>query len=369
MALVLPDAPSESSPDSVARHGDSDNLLYVLWGLFWLLLVGVAIRDYAHGGGREWWKPVLWEGSAMVFSTLLLLLMRHRRGRFAPLLDRPWRWFAAHLKWLPLAGAAIIASFYGLRHAVYALLGQRYVHEPWLQLFPYEIARFALFACLWLGVIFALDSHAHWQTQQRRLLMLQRSLSEARLARLSAQLRPHFLFNALNTVSALMHLDVARADRLVAALGDLLRASLESAPQQRIPLSRELRLLELYTQVMMERFADRVTLEWQVEPAALDAPVPALLLQPLVENAFKHGVERTTGPVRIRIAARVQRGQLEISVANTGLLQESSVEGIGLLNCRERLAELHGDAASLQLLAAGREVEARLILPATPELA
>jgi hypothetical protein len=343
-----------------------DRLLYALWALFWVLMIGVAMRDYAHGGGSDWWKPVLWEGSAQVFGTLLLLWLRRNRARFEPLLDQPWRWFGAHLKWLPLAGVAVIASFYAMRHGVYALLGQRYVHEPWLQVFPYEFAKFSLFACLWLGVIFAIDSHAHWQAQQQRLLKLQRSLSEARLAQLSSQLRPHFLFNALNTISALMHIDVTRADRLVAALGELLRVSLES-PEQCITLRRELHLLELYARVMTERFADRVTLQFQVDPAAMDMPVPALLLQPLVENAFKHGVERTTGPVHIQIAAQLREGRLEILVANSGSIPaEPAVDGIGLRNCRERLAELYGDGAQLDLRNAGDQVEARLRLPRNP---
>jgi hypothetical protein len=365
MAVAQLDITTGSNVPALGSPGRrQDTLLFMLWGVFWVLMLGVALRDYLQGGGRDWWKPVLWEGSAMVFATLLLLVQRGASVRLEPLIAHPWRWFGAQLKWLPLAGILMISLFYATRHGVYALLGERYAHESWLLVFPYEGAKFALFACLWLGVIFSLDSHAHWQHQQQRLLVLQRSLSEARLAQLSAQLRPHFFFNALNTISALMHVDVARADRLLATLGELLRASLQSTPQELVPLRRELHLLGLYAQVMAERFADRVTLEWDIEPATQDAAVPALLLQPLLENAFRHGVERCSGTARICIGARIDGRRLVLVVANTGSrLSEPLREGIGLRNCRERLTELYGVDAQLHLTVAAGDVTARVLLP------
>ena len=120
-------------------------------------------------------------------------------------------------------------------------------------------------------------------------------------------MQPHFLFNALNTISALMQVDVERADRLLTRLADLLRASLQAGARQMTSLREELKLLELYAQIMQERFADRVTLTWNVADDALDAAVPAMLLQPLLENAFKHGVERSREPVTIRIDVEAQR--------------------------------------------------------------
>jgi LytS/YehU family sensor histidine kinase len=292
-------------------------------------------------------------------------MQRRASPRLTPLLGRPWAWFGAQLKWAPLASLFFTASIYAIRHAVYGALGLVYTHDPWFDLLVYESAKFAIFACLWLGVIFSVDSHAHWQAQRERLLVLQQSLSQARLAQLSAQLRPHFFFNALNTISALMHVDVARADRLLATLGELLRESLRSAPEQLLPLRRELHLLGLYSQVMVERFADRVTIEWHIEAAAQEAMVPALLLQPLLENAFKHGVETNRGPVRIRIAADLVGDELRLVVANTGDLLGATQEGIGLRNCRERLNELYGGSAELRLVAEAGEVRAGVRLPFT----
>ncbi len=350
---------------SASPRDSRDPLLFLLWTAFCVIMVAVAVRDYARDGGHEWWKPLLWEGSSMLCATAIFWLQRRASPRYASLLGQPWAWFGVHLRWAVLAALLFIASIYAIRHAVYAALGLVYTHEPWLQVLAYEAAKFAIFACLWLGVIFSVDSHSHWQAQRERLLVLQQSLSQARLAQLSAQLRPHFLFNALNTISALMHVDVARADRLLATLGELLRESLQTAPAQLVPLRRELHLLALYAQVMAERFADRVSIEWHIDEAAQEAPVPALLLQPLLENAFKHGVETSSGPVRIRIHAELTGNELTLVVANTGELVGTPQDRIGLRNCRERLTELYQGRAELRLTSEAGEVRATVRLPFT----
>lgn len=348
---------------NLARRAGRDPLLFLLWSVFCLVMVGVALRDYARGGGHDWWKPLLWEGSSMMYATAIFGFQRWKSASFVPLLGRPWRWFFAHLKWTPLVAAMFIAAVYATRHAGYALVGLHYTHDPWFNVFVYEAAKFEMFACLWLGVVFSVDSHSHWQAQRERMLLLEQSLSQAKLAQLSAQLRPHFFFNALNTISALMHVDVARADRLLATLGELLRESLHSAPEQLVPLHRELHLLALYAEVMAERFADRVTLEWRIEEGAREVLVPALLIQPLLENAFKHGVEKSSSPVRIRIEATLRGDVLELCVCNTGALTGEVAAGIGLRNCRERLSELYGGAARLELAMRADEVSTMVTVP------
>jgi LytS/YehU family sensor histidine kinase len=161
-----------------------------------------------------------------------------------------------------------------------------------------------------------------------------------------------------------MHLDVARADRLLNRLGDLLRGSLESTGQELVTLREEMRLLELYAQIMLERFADRATVRWQVDEDTLTAAVPALVLQPLLENAFKHGIERTRVQVSVEVIARREAGGLVLIVRNTGsMLPDNGREGIGLRNCRERLLVIYGSAASLSLGQNDGFVEARITLP------
>jgi hypothetical protein len=338
--------------------------LFWLWGLFWLLMITTAVQDALRNPGISWWEPILWEGSSALAATCWMLIALRARERYAPYLDRPLVWFGYHLRWLPLVAASFISAVYAVRHGVYELVGRPYLHPPWLWVFVYETLRLTLFAGLWLGIVFGFDSYAQWQLHRRRLLELQTALAEAQLARLKGQLRPHFFFNVLNTISALMHVDVPRADRLVARLGDLLHIGLRSGEQEMTPLREELRSLELYAEIMQERFRDRVTLNWRVDPAILETPVPSLFLQPLLENAFKHGVERSTVPVRIDVTAGREGNSLSLAVSNTGSeLLSDYREGVGLQNCRERLRILYGEAAALQVRAEGGAVAARVSIP------
>jgi two-component system, LytTR family, sensor kinase len=343
----------------------SDRVLYALWTVFSVIMIVVAVHDYYRGGGARLWKPLLWEGSSMSFATLLLALQRTiGRRSYDRWLGEPSKWFGHHLKWFPLCLLGFLVVVYGARNGVYRLLGETYDHDAWVVLVPYEAVKLLLFFGLWLGVIFGFDSFARWHAQQRHLLELQRALAESRLATLSSQLRPHFFFNSLNTISALMHMDVERADRLLACLGELLRTSLQSGGQELVPLGEELRLLELYAQIMLERFADRVTVEWRVDDAVLRIGVPAMLMQPLLENAFKHAVERGREKVRIEIAAVRENDELVLSVRNTGSsLPADWREGVGLRNSRERLQVIYGAAALTRLGESAAGVEAVVTLP------
>jgi len=321
---------------------------WVLWAVFWLLMISVSIGNELHDPLTRWWEPVLWEGSSALVSTGWMLLAVHARGRYAQYLDRPLAWFGGYLRWLPLLFITWIAVVYAIRLGVYAMVDRPYEHPGWGFVVVYESLKLTYFSGLWLGVLFGIESFGQWQLQWRRLLHTQKALAEAQLIQLQGQLRPHFLFNALNTVSALMHRDVARADRLVASLGDLLRISLRSNEHEMTSLAEELRTLELYADIMLERFRDRVMLEWQVDKALIDTPVPSLLLQPLLENVFKHGVEPTVAHVRIMVGVRREAGSMEIVISNSGsMLAPEQHEGVGLRNIRDRLGIIYGDAASL----------------------
>jgi LytS/YehU family sensor histidine kinase len=221
-----------------------------------------------------------------------------------------------------------------------------------------------------LCIIFGLASFSLWRQERERLLMLQKELAESQLAQLRAQLQPHFLFNALNTISSLMQVDVDRADRLLAQLAELLRSSLQVSTRQLTPLREELRVLTLYADIMRERFAGRVLLSWDIADDVLEAAVPTLLLQPLLENAFKHGVERCSQQVAVHIAVRRDGEVLRCSVHNSGgLLLAAPNRGIGLTNCRERLKVLYGEQGHLDLAQDGDGVAARVSLPYQREAA
>ena len=354
-----------ANPQATGSRSSRPNFaLYFLWGMFWLLMLAVGIQDYVRNGGTRLWQPILWEGTSLAIASCWVVLQRQVHERYATYLDRPLLWIWQHVKWLPIVVITFTPVVYAIRHGVYALLGQTYSHEPWGSVLFYESIKLILFCGLWIGLIYGFDSYAQAQEQRQRLLALQKSLAEAQLAHLKAQLRPHFLFNALNTISALMHVDVPRADRLLARLADLLRATLQWGDEEITSVREEIRMLELYAQIMQERFADRVMLAWNVEDAALGGAIPALLLQPLLENAFKHGVERSRDAVQIEIAARRDGERLHIAIRNTGsTLGTDRSEGVGLRNCRERLSVLYGDAAKLELVQLPDAVEASVTLP------
>jgi LytS/YehU family sensor histidine kinase len=197
-------------------------------------------------------------------------------------------------------------------------------------------------------LIYGVLTLAKWREDTERMLAFKKALAEAQLAQLQAQLRPHFIFNTLNTVSALMHTDVARADRVLAQLGDLLRASLKVNRQEEVSLKEELELLERYTEIMGERFGGRVSVQWKVDESTLPARVPAMLLQPILENAFKHGIERSSAAERITIRTARSGDSLRIDIHNTGpRLTNGSNGGVGLQNCRERLYLLYESQAEL----------------------
>ena len=324
-------------------------LLLAVWGLFWLLMILVAVSDNLNNPSTRLWQPVLWEGSSALVLTGLMLVLLHYSKYQEALLARPSRWFWQHVLWLPAMSAAFVALTYGLRHLLYAVAGLSYKHEPWLVVWLYESMKIGLFMGLWLGVLFGIHSFMAWRDQQVRLQAVQRALAESRLQQLKAQLQPHFLFNTLNTISALIRDDPEHADNLLHKLAALLRSYLSLEATDAIPLQEEIRLLRLYADIMTSRFAPRVQLQWQLAPDALERSVPALLLQPLLENAFKHGVEPSLVPVHIDISAVVVDYMLVLRITNTSVqhLARADGVGVGLRNCRERLSAHYGERATL----------------------
>lgn len=186
--------------------------------------------------------------------------------------------------------------------------------------------------------------------RERRANRLEAQLAEARLLALRDQLQPHFLFNALNTVSVLMHEDVEAADRVLMQLSGLLRRALESSAAPEVPLREEMAFLEAYLAIEQARFEDRLSCRVEVAPDLLDARVPSLILQPLVENAVRHGLGASPAPCRIEIAAERRDGRLQLSVRDDGPgLSPGAAEGVGLSNTRSRLELLYGGAHSFHL--------------------
>ncbi len=203
-----------------------------------------------------------------------------------------------------------------------------------------------------LGLWNSAHYYRKFQEQALAASRLEKSLSQARLDALQMQLQPHFLFNTLHAISTLMQRDVQAANRLIVRLSDLLRLTLEHAGEQVVPLQKELELLEQYLEIQRTRFQDRLTVRMDIDPETLDARVPCLILQPLVENAVRHGIAPLSRPGRIEIRAHRQNGTLRLEVCDDGVglkAGEGPLQGIGLGNTRARLAQLYGSSQALRM--------------------
>ncbi|HVU34425.1 MAG TPA: histidine kinase [Opitutaceae bacterium] len=197
----------------------------------------------------------------------------------------------------------------------------------------------------------ALSFYRRAQDRERHAVALAAGLNRAKLEALRLQLQPHFLFNTLNAISTLVHRDATAADELISDLSELLRISLQTSEHE-VSLSRELELLDRYLAIEKARLADRLRIVMDVEPAALPALVPTFLLQPIVENSIRHGIEPRLAPGTVTIRARRAGDRLELSVIDDGVgltpaRKPSAGRGIGISNTEARLRALHGEAAQL----------------------
>ena len=206
-----------------------------------------------------------------------------------------------------------------------------------------------------VGVAHALRFYERTKARERREAELEARLAKARLQALRMQLNPHFLFNTLNSIASLVH-EQPQAEGMIEALSDLLRLTLNASDRQEVTLREELHFLERYLLIEQIRFGDRLRVEKQIDVSALDALVPILILQPLVENAVKHGIQSQIAPGVIRVTAEHVGKSLLLQVKDDGRGLASAAkgplkEGVGLSNTRSRLKELYGGRASLELRA------------------
>lgn len=371
-AATLEAAPAAASSAAVLPADAARRPFAIAWAVFWLLMLTVGVQDHLQHGGRSLWQPLLWEGSSGLVATVLVALLWRQLPRLDPLLGQPWRWLARPLVLLPLVAPAFVAAVYALRHGVHALAGLTYRHPPWPQVLLHECLKFALFYGLFVAVVFGFRSFAALGAERLRAETSLALAREAQLAQLAQQIEPHFLFNALNTIASALPAQPALAERLLLRLSALLRATTDLERRPTVTLQEEIALLRAYAEIMGQRFADRVSLHWRVDETLLGERVPALVLQPLLENAFRHGVERHAGPARIdiEIAPLGERDDGEAMLSarvecSLGVLPTALQEGVGLANVRRRLALLHGETASLTLAPrAGGGVVAAIAWPA-----
>ncbi|MDX1951255.1 MAG: histidine kinase [Verrucomicrobiota bacterium] len=201
-----------------------------------------------------------------------------------------------------------------------------------------------------LIVTHAMDYYRKFHDRELRAVELEKRLTQARLQALQMQLNPHFLFNTLHTISALMHKDVEAADRTLSRLSELLRLALDTTDEHEVTLEQELGFLQRYLEIEQTRFRERLRVEFKIAPDTLNAQVPNLLLQPIVENAIRHGIEPHARAGLIEISSMQENGRLKIAIRdNGGGLNGKMREGIGTSNTRKRLQQLYQSDQSFEL--------------------
>jgi two-component system LytT family sensor kinase len=323
--------------------------LLIAWVAFWLLMVSVGVQEALHDG-RELWRPVMAELTSALVATAIALAQWRLGKRLDPLLRAPRRWFFRMLVWTPLVALGFVGVVFALRKLLLLLLGQSIPSAPSGTIVLYEVLKFSIFYVLFCGVQFGVRSYMAWHAERLRAERHERLSQQAQLLQLTQQLQPHFLFNALNTVSSLIHSNPDLADALLTQLAALLRAATDAGRRPEQPLAEELKLLEGYAAIMTERFSDRVQLRWEIDAAALACPVPTLGLQPLLENCFRHVVEPRRAMTHIVVRARCDAQRVLIEVEDDGgVLACAPVFGVGLGNLQRRLETLHGRLARLEL--------------------
>ncbi len=234
------------------------------------------------------------------------------------------------------------------------------VGEPfsWLTVFQYSLINHLLFNLFTYAIIVGAWHLADYQQKFRerelRAAELEASLNRAQLQALRAQLQPHFLFNTLNTIAELVHRSPAKAENMVVGLGELLRLTLRHAAEQEVSLAQELEFLRAYLEIEQVRLGDRLAVRYEVAADTLPARVPNLILQPLVENAIRHGIAPRKARGEVCLSARRENGTLHLEVRDNGPgligVSDAGGNGIGLTNTRARLQRLYGQNQRLELV-------------------
>ncbi len=363
-------------------------LTRLLFALVWVVpavLAGLQMRLVGDASGTHYslGTALLWQGSAWMlwslWSQLILTLVDRVKLDTARILP----WLTVHIGVTAIVCTANVLAIAWLDH-VFGALGQvtSYAFALRVVLVNHLDFQVVLYWAV-LGAAYMVEFVRRYRERDRAATELEQKLSRTTLEALRMQLNPHFLFNALNSVNELMEIDVRTAQKTLVRVSDLLRLSLRSAAQSLIPVWQEIELVELYLQIARVRYGEGLEADISVDPSVVDAMIPSFLLQPLVENALKHGLAPGHLDQCIEVRLSRQGAAMEIVVEDNGkgldgLLTTSgrflaavpSVDGlgIGLTNTRSRLAMLYGDRYAFRmsnLPSGGCRVEIRLPLDET----
>ena len=308
-------------------------MLAILYGAYLGINALVGIR---RSTDIEAWRPFVWElSSVVVVFALIPLIVRFEKTFRIDAKPRS-RAIAMHAAAAVVFSAMHITGFWILRVAAYAVAGENYDFGSFSSNVFYELQKDLVTYLIVLGAIFANREFQIRRSSDLHAAELSAELSQARLKHLTAQIEPHFLFNSLNAISNRMHEDVEAADRMISDLGGLLRAAYDNDNHLFIPLGQELEWLRGYASMMSERFRGKLFFELSVAPGLGSLAVPRLLLQPLVENAFTHGL--ADGEGRVRVVVERTGSRLFYRVSDDGIgLRGAPRPGTGLSNVARRL--------------------------------
>ena len=323
-----------------------------MWGwafLGWGVLSVVLALQLSHASSLELAQSFQCIAANWVVWPFLAPLL-HQLTHAIPLRKKNW------VRVLPVYFCAAAGAI-SLATLAQNTLHPAHVGEPPTLGGEYEERRRLFFSLHNVIVLLAIMSGSHAiyfyglaRAQERQSLELEKRLSEARLQMLTMQLQPHFLFNALNSIAALMYENIEQADNMTVALADFLRLTINLPPAQEVPLNEEMEFVRHYLAIELVRFGDRLSFHEQVSPELAAVPVPVLLFQPLVENAFRHGFQKIKGPCRLCLEASRSGTFLKLTLSDNGPgRRPGSKEGTGLGNTRARLKALYGDAATVEL--------------------
>ena len=342
-------------------------------GRIWLLIAAAcvipavldAIQSYMQArleGRPPRWQDMTFQGMEWLFLGALTPITYYLARRFPLRRGRMGSALAAHT-----VGALVLCVGWASLGVLLGHILNRYPAEAYaswlLTTVPWSV--FMYFTVL--GCVYAFAYFVEAREREAQASRLTAQLAEARLGALRMQLNPHFLFNSLNALSVLVReQNTPGASRMLERLGDVLRQALRTDQPHQIPLAEEIAFLEQYLAIEQVRFSDRLRVQWNVDDRARAALVPSFVLQPIVENAIKHGIAKRAEAGRIEISARVVGDRLELRVRDDGVGMPSPPrEGVGLSNTRERLHTLYGPDARLdiQALPGGGGTEVVLTLP------
>jgi two-component system, LytTR family, sensor kinase len=329
--------------------------MLALWSL-----VGLAFASQLYLSNSLLGRPISW-GEAIsapledwyVYGVLSLPVIWLAR-RYPP--ERGSRWLSAGIH---LGAALVFSLLYVVLRALVGEVDSWIVGESatFAEIFSPLLVRTFPFNLLIYGVIVAashaLDYYRKYHERTVQTLELEKHLTEARLQALLHQLKPHFLFNTLNGIASLMHTDVEAADRMLVRLSELLRITMSHTGAQQTTLREEVAFLERYLEIERIRFRNRLEVVIAIDEGAIDAQVPSLILQPIVENAVRHGIEPQSRTGRIELRGTREAGNVVLTVSDNGSgipAGGPTREGIGLANTRARLAELYGAQQHFELV-------------------